>query len=90
MVDVCASPWSGVANIGGGSRVSMNEVLKIVDGLCGPVRVRRMPTAVGDVRHTAADCTVARTSFQYCPATSLADGLAEMVAATSSRRAAMA
>jgi nucleoside-diphosphate-sugar epimerase len=90
MVDVCASPWCGVANIGGGSRVSMTEVLKIVDGLCGPVRVRRMPTAVGDVRHTAADCTVARTSFQYRPATSLADGLAVMVAATSSREEAIA
>jgi nucleoside-diphosphate-sugar epimerase len=81
MVDAAQSSWCGIANIGGGSRVTMNEVLDIVGGLCGALDVQRREAAVGDVRHTAADCSTARAGFGYRPRTSLRDGLALMVAA---------
>jgi nucleoside-diphosphate-sugar epimerase len=80
MRDVSLSPWSGVANIGGGSRTSLNGVLEIVRDLCGELRITRRPRAAGDVRHTAADISVARAGFGYRPRTTLAQGLAAMVA----------
>ena len=80
MRDAAASDWCGVANIGGGSRTSLNAVLDIVSDLCGELRVVRRPQATGDVRHTAADTSVARAAFGYRPRTSLPEGLAAMVA----------
>jgi nucleoside-diphosphate-sugar epimerase len=90
MVDAAKSPWCGVANIGGGSRVTMNEVIDLVRELAGPLDVVHRGTAVGDVRHTAADCTVARAGFGYQPGTSLHEGLALMVAAAAHREAVVA
>jgi nucleoside-diphosphate-sugar epimerase len=80
MGDAARSSWCGVANIGGGSRTSLNGVLEIVRGLCGELRLTRRPRATGDVRHTAADISVAAAGFGYRPRTSLAQGLAAMVA----------
>jgi nucleoside-diphosphate-sugar epimerase len=80
MVDAAASGWCGVANIGGGARTSMREVLDVVTGLCGPLDLVQRPTARGDVRDTAADTSVAQAAFGYKARTKLADGLALMVA----------
>ncbi|MFL5800074.1 MAG: NAD-dependent epimerase/dehydratase family protein [Actinomycetota bacterium] len=80
MRDAARSPWCGVANVGGGSRTSMNRVIQIVRGLYGPVRVVRRPVQRGDVRHTAADISVAAEAFGYRPRTSIEEGLALMVA----------
>jgi nucleoside-diphosphate-sugar epimerase len=73
------SPWTGVANIGGGSRTTMTRVIELVSGLAKPVDVVRLPVQRGDVRHTAADTTVAREAFGYVPSVSLEEGLAKMV-----------
>jgi nucleoside-diphosphate-sugar epimerase len=81
MRDAATSPWCGVANIGGGSRTSLNEALAVVGELCGDLRVIRRPRAVGDVRDTAADISTAEAAFGYRPRTSLREGLAAMVAA---------
>jgi len=76
------SAWTGVANIGGGSRTSMAEVISIVGLLVGrPVDTVRLPAQAGDVRDTAADVALARQAFGYAPATPLAEGLAHMVKA---------
>jgi nucleoside-diphosphate-sugar epimerase len=80
MRDAAASDWSGVANVGGGSRTSLNAVLEIVADLCGELRIVRRPQATGDVRHTAADTSVAAAAFGYRPRTTLPEGLAAMVA----------
>jgi nucleoside-diphosphate-sugar epimerase len=80
MLDVALSDWCGVANIGGGSRTAMYDVVELVQELAGPVTVERGPRQHGDVRHTAADTRVARHAFGYAPATTLAEGLAAMVA----------
>jgi nucleoside-diphosphate-sugar epimerase len=75
------SAFTGVANIGGGSRTSMNEVVAIVTGLVGAPLLRRCPAQRGDVRDTAADIGTAFRAFGYVPEVGLRDGLAAMVAA---------
>ncbi|HYJ70290.1 MAG TPA: NAD-dependent epimerase/dehydratase family protein [Nocardioidaceae bacterium] len=75
------SPWTGVANIGGGSRTTMNQVIDTVSALARPLDIVRLQSQRGDVRHTAADTTVAREAFGYAPSVSLKDGLARMVEA---------
>jgi nucleoside-diphosphate-sugar epimerase len=76
------SGWTGVANIGGGSRTSLVEVIRIVASLAGrEVKAERRPPQPGDVRDTAADTAVARRAFGYVPAVPLAEGLARMVEA---------
>jgi nucleoside-diphosphate-sugar epimerase len=79
MRDAAASGWYGVANIGGGARTSMNEAIAIVEDLWGPVRITRSSGATGDVRHTAADTSVAARAFGYAPRTDLTAGLGAMV-----------
>jgi nucleoside-diphosphate-sugar epimerase len=90
MVDAAVSGWCGVANIGGGARTSMNDVLQVVTDLCGPLDVVRRPVAPGDVRNTSADTAVAAAAFGYRPSTSLAEGLARMVDAERAAAEAMA
>ena len=76
------SSWTGVANIGGGSRTSMAEVIRLVGTLLDhEVEAVHAPAQPGDVRDTAADTAVARHSFGYAPAVPLAEGLARMVEA---------
>jgi len=73
------SKWTGVANIGGGSRTSMNEVIRTVSNLAMPVKVVYQGAGRGDVRHTAADTSLAREAFGYQPQVMLATGLLRMV-----------
>jgi nucleoside-diphosphate-sugar epimerase len=65
-------------NLGGGSRVSLNEVLDIVAQVTGQsLRIERGPAQKGDVRDTYADTSLARDDLGFQPTVSLADGLAE-------------
>lgn len=43
MVAAAGSDFTGVANVGGGSRITMNDVLDIVTEVAGPPVVRRLP-----------------------------------------------
>ncbi len=71
----------GVYNVGGGSRVSLNEVLTLLGELTDrPVNVARTEKQAGDVRHTAADTTRAREDLGYAPAVALREGLTRQVA----------
>jgi UDP-glucose 4-epimerase len=66
-----------VYNIGGGSRVSVNEVLRIVEAVVGrPLVIRREPPQKGDMRDTYADTSLARTDLGFVPAATLAEGIA--------------
>jgi nucleoside-diphosphate-sugar epimerase len=78
--DAARSPWCGTANIGGGSRRSLNDAVEIIGELLGHLRILRRREAAGDARDTAADISVAAAAFGYRPQTSLRDGLAAMVA----------
>lgn len=79
MRDAALSPWTGVANVGGGAATSMREVIDIVAELAGGLELVKHPMQRGDVLHTGADTTVAREAFGYHPVTSLQDGLRLMV-----------
>ena len=66
-----------VYNVGGGSRVSVNQVLDII----GRVSARKPivtvePDQKGDMRHTYADTWLARTDLGFVPKVGLEDGLA--------------
>lgn len=72
-----SAPPGAVLNIGGGSRVSVREVLAMVEELVGrPVRVRYLEVQHGDMKDTVADTTRARELIDYRPLVSLRDGLA--------------
>ena len=63
-------------NIGGGSRVSINQVLDIIGRLAGrPLDVRREPAQKGDMRDTFADTTLARADLGFAPSVSLEEGI---------------
>ena len=63
-------------NIGGGSRVTVNDVLAIVQRIVGRrVTVRREPVQKGDMRDTYADTTLARADLGFNPTVSLEQGL---------------
>lgn len=81
MRQAALSPWTGVANVGGGARTTMNEVIEILSEIAGPIDVVHLPAQRGDVRHTAADTTRAREGFGYSPKVVLREGLERMVAA---------
>jgi UDP-glucose 4-epimerase len=77
-----------VYNIGGGSRVSVNEILDQIGSLLGrPLDVRYSPKAAGDVRDTGADTTRARAELGFRPMTGLEEGLAAQVEWTVGRGA---
>jgi UDP-glucose 4-epimerase len=66
-----------VYNIGGGSRVSVNEVLRLVEQVVGrPLVLDRQGPQPGDMRDTFADTSKARADLGFEPRTSLAEGLA--------------
>lgn len=65
-----------VYNVGGGSRVSVNEVFDLVGRVTGrPVQLELLPAQMGDMRDTYADTTRARETLGFQPSVTLADGL---------------
>jgi UDP-glucuronate 4-epimerase len=68
-------------NIGGGRRVSLNEVIDLIGETTGRrLRIDRRAPLPGDARHTGADGTRAEALLGYRPETDLANGLAAQVA----------
>ena len=66
-----------VFNIGGGSRVSVNQVLATLEEILHrSIRRERRPPPPGDVRHTWADTARARDLLGFVPRVSLREGLA--------------
>jgi len=65
-----------VYNIGGGSRVSLIEVLDLVGAVSGRrLDLRYEPAQKGDMRDTFADTSRARADLDFRPTATLADGL---------------
>ena len=64
-------------NIGGGSRVSINQVLDIIGRLVGRrLDVRRQSAQKGDMRDTFADTSLAKADLGFVPTVSLEEGIA--------------
>jgi nucleoside-diphosphate-sugar epimerase len=67
-----------VFNIGGGSRVTLIELLDMMEQVVGlPIGRNYLENAVGDARHTSADITKAQKILGYIPQVSLMEGLTE-------------
>jgi UDP-glucose 4-epimerase len=65
-----------VYNIGGGSRVSMNQVLEMIGRVTGrQLNIKRDEAQKGDMRHTYADTTLARQDLGFAPRVGLEEGL---------------
>ena len=70
-----------VFNIGGGSRVTLNETLRLLGEVRGaPVAVTRLPAQRGDMRHTFADTGAAKRRLGFTPRVGLREGLARELA----------
>jgi UDP-glucose 4-epimerase len=67
-----------IFNIGGGSRVSVNEVLDIIQNIAGKTaKIVYRDVQKGDVRHTLADTNKAKKHLGYIPEVDLKTGLKE-------------
>ncbi len=63
-------------NVGGGARVSMNDVLTIIERIAGhPLTVTREDAQKGDMRDTYADTSLARKDLGFVPTVSLEEGI---------------
>ena len=66
-----------VYNIGGGSRVSINQVFEMIGRVTGSQpRLQLDPAQKGDMRHTYADTSRARCDLAFAPTVGLEEGLA--------------
>lgn len=75
------SAADGVFNIGGGSRVTLGYVLDTLGQVLGaPVATVRTEKQAGDVSHTDADATRARTQLGWKPTVDLPEGLKRQAA----------
>ena len=75
-----AEPGS-VFNVGGGSRVTLGEVIAMIEELTGKkARIERQQKQAGDVRHTWADTSRIRDAIGFEPQVGLRDGLGREVA----------
>lgn len=69
-----------VYNLGGGTRISMNEVVQLVERLTGKkANIRYIERHHGDVSHTAASVERARQDLGFAPKVTLENGLAREV-----------
>ena len=67
----------GVYNLGGGSRVSVNQVIALLEEITGGrATIQRLAVAKGDVRDTEADTSRARDELGFAPGYDLKRGLA--------------
>jgi UDP-glucose 4-epimerase len=66
----------GAFNIGNGSRVTINELARLVLAAAGTnVPIEHGPPRAGDVRHSQADISKASRAFGYSPSVALEEGL---------------
>jgi UDP-glucose 4-epimerase len=66
-------------NIGGGSRVSVNAVVGLLNDLIGCVKVKYEEEQKGDVRHTLSDTSLAHKILGYSPEISIREGLSRQI-----------
>ena len=81
MLALCARNAPGeVCNIGCGQRVSLNELIRMLEKAVGVrAEVEYAPTKPGDVRHSLADITKATRILGYVPKIQIEEGLRRTV-----------
>ena len=69
-----------VFNIGGGSRITVNETIAIIERICQKkARIKNVEKQKGDVVHTAADISKAKKYLNYSPKYDVEKGIANQV-----------
>lgn len=67
----------GVYNVGGGERIALNDVLRLIENVTGrTLRIERQEAQRGDMRDTFADTTAARRDLGFRSTVRLREGLA--------------
>jgi UDP-glucose 4-epimerase len=65
-----------IINLGGGSRVTINQVLKALEEISGMnAKKRNLPATPGDPKHAVASINLARERLGWEPRVSLSEGL---------------
>jgi nucleoside-diphosphate-sugar epimerase len=85
----CRAPEAAgqVFNIGCGSRISLLEIIAMLEAMLGRTLARRhSPVRPGDIRHTLADISKARRLLGYEPKVDFEDGLRRTVEYFRARR----
>ena len=76
----CLTPHASVFNIGGGTRYSVNQVIRLLEEIIGrKAKVKYVAVQRGDTRDTFADLRKARRVLGYRPQISLEEGLRRQV-----------
>lgn len=71
----------GPYNIGGGSRITVNDLVRLIQRVLDTsTDVRYVDKQRGDVMHTHSDCSKAKADFGFDPKHSLEEGLFEQAA----------
>jgi nucleoside-diphosphate-sugar epimerase len=73
-----AKPGS-VLNLGGGARISMNEVIDLVRAEFSDLKIERLDTGRGDARDTGADIGRAREMIGFDPKITVPDGIKHQI-----------
>jgi len=80
-VRAAGAPAGSIFNVGGGSRVTLNQVIGLLEELVGSkARIERREKQAGDVRHTWADTSRIRDALGFEPQVRLPEGLEREVA----------
>jgi nucleoside-diphosphate-sugar epimerase len=67
-------------NIGCGERISLNELLRVINRLAGRnIQAEYLPVRAGDIRDSVADITAARRDLGFEPRVRLEEGLAYLM-----------
>lgn len=73
-------PAGSVYNVGGGSRVTINHVIRLLENMFDRrALIRCVPQPPGEARHTFADCMAARSQLGFAPRVGLEKGLSRQV-----------
>ncbi len=71
-------PPGSVFNVSGGTSISVNECLDVLEGIAGrPLRVERKAAVAGDVRRTGGSAERIRDALGWRPTVDIATGLRE-------------
>jgi UDP-glucose 4-epimerase len=80
-VGAAGAPAGSIFNVGGGSRVTLNHVISLLEELVGrEAKIERQAKQAGDVRHTWANTTRIKEALGFRPQVPLREGLAREVA----------
>ncbi len=68
----------GAFNLGSGTRITVNQLVELLQEAAGvKAKIVHGPPRPGDVRHSLADISAAKSAFGFEPAVSLSEGLKE-------------